>query len=150
VPWRRPVSATPDRVVIDTNVLLSGVLFGGRPGELVELARTGRIRGVTSLHILDEFRRVLVQPRFGVSARLAENLALEIAAFTDVVSVAPSGATWVSDPADDPVVETAIQGHATIIVTGDRRLLQSAVPGVSIHTVAEMLERMDRLFLAEP
>jgi putative PIN family toxin of toxin-antitoxin system len=134
------VATTLDRVVIDTNVLLSAVLFGGRPGELVELARIGRIRGVTSLHILDEFRRVLVQPRFAVSARLAEDLVLEMATFMDVLPVGPSQTTWESDPADDPVAETALQGHATIIVTGDRRLLQAAVPGISIVIAAEMLE----------
>lgn len=137
------MSATLDRVVIDTNVLLSAVLFGGRPGELVELARNGRIRGVTSLYILDEFQRVLVQPRFAVPARLAEDLALEVATFMDVVPVGPSGATWVSDPADDPVVETALQGRAAIIVTDDRRLLQAAVPGIQILTVAEVLDRIN-------
>jgi uncharacterized protein len=136
------VSATPDRVVIDTNVLLSAVLFGGRPAELVELAHVGRIRGVTSLHILDEFQRVLAQARFAVSAQLAEDLALEITTFMDVVHVGPSGAAWVSDPADDPVVETALQGLATIIVTGDRRLLEAAVPGVDILTVSEVLDRI--------
>jgi uncharacterized protein len=133
------VAATPDRVVIDTNVLLSAVLFGGRPGEVVELARTTRIRGVTSLHILEEFRRVLTQPRFGVSTMLAEDLALEIVTFMDVVSVAPSLATWVCDKADDSVVETALQGCATFVVTGDHRLLQAVVPGISIVTVAQML-----------
>ena len=93
-----------------------------RPGELVELARVGRIRAVTSLYILDEFQRVLTPPRFGISARSAEDLALEMATFMDVVSVGPSRGAWVSEPADDPIVETALEGHAGIIVTGDRRL----------------------------
>lgn len=137
------MTTAPDRVVIDTNVLLSAVLFGGRPGELVEFTRIGRIRGVTSLHILDEFQRVLIQPRFVISAKLAEDLTLEMATFMDVVWVGPSHTTWVSDPTDDPVVETALQGRATIIVTGDRQLLRAAVPDVSILTVAEMMERVN-------
>ncbi|MFH0916304.1 MAG: putative toxin-antitoxin system toxin component, PIN family [bacterium] len=136
------MTAKPERVVLDTNVLLSAVLFGGRPGELVELARIGRIRAVTSLQILQEFQRVLTRPRFGVSATLAEDLVLEIASFMDVVPVGPSRAAWTSDPADDPVVETALHGRAAVIVTGDRRLLQAAVPGVGILTVAETLERI--------
>ena len=60
----------------------------------------------------------------------------------DVVHVGPSQTAWVSDPADDPVVEIALQGRATIIVTGDRRLLQAAVPGVDILTVAEALDKI--------
>ena len=136
------MTAKPERVVLDTNVLLSAVLFGGRPGELVELARIGRIRAVTSLHILQEFQRILTQPRFGISAALAEDLALEIATIMDVVPVGPSQAVWTSDPADDPIVETALHGQAAVLVTGDRRLLQAAVPGVSILTVAQALERI--------
>jgi putative PIN family toxin of toxin-antitoxin system len=142
LPWLRLVIAKPERVVFDTNVLLSAVLFVGRPGELLELARSGPIGAVSSLHMLHEFQRVLTQPRFGISPTLAEDLVLEMATFMDVVSVEPSRAAWVGDPTDDPVVETALQGRATLIVTGDRRLLQAAVPGVSILTVAETLERI--------
>jgi putative PIN family toxin of toxin-antitoxin system len=133
------VAASAERVVLDTNVLLSAVLFGGRPGELVELARKGRIRAVVSLHILDEFQRVLTSRRFGVSLTLAHAIAQELATFMDVVPVSPGPDSWASDPDDDPVVETALQGGASVICTGDRQLLLAAVPGVRIVTVAEML-----------
>ena len=136
------MSASPERVVLDTNVLLSAVLFDGRPEELLEHVRAGRIRGVASLHILDEFRRVLTRPRFGLSSELAEDLVAEIATFVEVVAVEPSPTQWTNDPADDPVVETALQGHAEAIITGDRRLLGAVVPGVRIVTVAEMLEEL--------
>jgi predicted nucleic acid-binding protein len=49
---------------------------------------------------------------------------------------------WVSDSADDPIVETALQGGAAVVVTGDKRLLDAEVPGVKIVTVAEMIERL--------
>jgi putative PIN family toxin of toxin-antitoxin system len=136
------VTAKPESVVLDTNVLLSAVLFGGRPQELVDLARDGRIRAVTSLYILDEFRRVLTQSRFGTAPGFADDLVLEMATFMEVVPVGPSRTSWTSDPADDPIVETALQGGATVIVTGDRRLLEAAVPGGGVLTVAEGLERI--------
>ena len=139
--------AEPERVVLDTNVLLSAVLFGGRPEELVDLARSGRVRVVVSLFILDEFRRVLTQPRFGIAPRTAEDLVLEMATFMDVVPVGPSRAAWTSDPADDPVVETALQGRATVIVTGDRRLLEAVVPGIVVLTVSETLRTRFRMKL---
>jgi uncharacterized protein len=129
-----------EKVVLDTNVLLSAVLFGGRPGELVESVRSGRVRGVTSLYILREFQEVLKRPRFGIVPELAEELAVEIAGVMEVVAVESAVNRWVSDPKDDPVVETALQAGATVIVTGDRRLLAGMVPGLRVLTVAEAVE----------
>jgi len=97
---------------------------------------------VTSLHILGEFRRVLTQPRFSMPAALTERVVSEMVAFMDVVPVQSTEATWASDPKDNPIVETALQGDAAVIVTGDRRLLQAEVPGIRLLTVAEMLGRI--------
>lgn len=132
----------PEKVLLDTNVLLSGVHFGGRPGELVEAARRGSVRAVTSLYILRELQDVLSSPRFGFAPELCEDLAVELAGFMEVVPVAHSRGGWVSDPKDDPIVETALQGEAAVIVTGDRRLLDTEVPGLEMITVAEMAERL--------
>ena len=52
------------RVVLDTNVLVSGLLFGGTPGKLLDLWRTGTIRLTMSRVMLDEFLRVLAYPSF--------------------------------------------------------------------------------------
>lgn len=95
------------------------------------------------MYILREFQHVLVSPRFGIDPRLAEELSVEIADIMEVVAVGPPRGSWVSDPKDDPVVETALQGGATVIVTGDRRLLQAVVPGVHMLTVADIVARID-------
>jgi putative PIN family toxin of toxin-antitoxin system len=137
------MAASADRVVLDTNVLLSGVLFGGRPGKLLELSRSGHIHGVTSGYILGELRRVLAHPRLGISPKLAEDLVLELTAFLEVVPLLPANRRWVIDPQDDLIVETALQGGASMICTGDRRLLEANVPGVRILTVAEVLELVE-------
>lgn len=136
------MAGAPERVVLDTNVLLSAVLFGGRPQELVDAARLGRMQTVTSLYILQELQRVLTTPRFGVSVATAEQLAVEIAAFMEVVPVGPSACRWTDDPEDDPVVETALQGRCGLIVTGDRHLLQATVPSAEVIIVAEMVARI--------
>jgi putative PIN family toxin of toxin-antitoxin system len=136
------VAGGPERVLLDTNVLLSGVLFGGKPGELIEAARRGSIRAVTSLYILREFQDVLSGSRFSFDPELCEDLAVELAAFMEVVPVLPSRERWVSDPKDDPIVETALQGGATVVVTGDKRLLQTEAPGLQVVTVAEMVGRL--------
>jgi uncharacterized protein len=55
------------RVVLDTNVLVSCLLFGGTPGELLDLWKTGRIRLLMSREMVDEFLRVLAYPKFNLS-----------------------------------------------------------------------------------
>ncbi len=73
------------RLFLDTNVLVSAVLFGGVPGRLVDAAREGRIDGIVSLHVLAEFVDVLTRPRFGFDEVSATVLAEEIASFTEVI-----------------------------------------------------------------
>ena len=73
------------RFFLDTNVLVSAVLFGGVPGRLVDAVRDGRAEGVVSLHVLAEFVDVLTRPRFGVDEATAVALAEEIASFAEVV-----------------------------------------------------------------
>jgi uncharacterized protein len=130
------------RVVLDTNVLVSAVLFNGAPERVVAMARAGTIAGVTSLFILDEFRRVLCGPKFGIDRTTAEGLAVLIADFTEVVAVERASGTWVTDPGDDPIVEAALVAGATHIVTGDRALLRATVPGLQIVSVAELLDAL--------
>ena len=55
------------RVVIDTNVLISAFLFGGDPGELIPLWKSGRIHPLASKGIIDEYLRVLAYPKFSLS-----------------------------------------------------------------------------------
>lgn len=118
------------RVLFDTNVLISAVLFGGVPGSVLDAARRGEVSGFVSLHILGEFREVLMRPRFGVSEHLADALAEEIAGFCEVVAVERAEFAWSADPDDDPVVEAAVRAKIDVVVTGDTHLLGLEIPGV--------------------
>jgi putative PIN family toxin of toxin-antitoxin system len=133
------VARCVSKVVIDTNVLVSAVLFGGEPGRVLELARSGVLPGVTSLYILAEFRSVLCRLKFGIPPATAEALALEIADFTEVMAVERAVGWWVDDPCDDAIVETALLAEATHIVTGDQALLRVRIPGLRVVTVASLL-----------
>jgi putative PIN family toxin of toxin-antitoxin system len=55
------------RVVIDTNVVISALLFGGEPGELIPLWKSGRIKPLASKEMVDEYLRVLTYPKFGLT-----------------------------------------------------------------------------------
>ena len=127
------------RFFLDTNVLVSAVLFGGVPGQLVDAVRDGRIEGIVSLHVLSEFVDVLTRERFGVDEATAVALAEEIASFAEVVPLMVASGSWVADKDDDPVVEAALMGRATHLVTGDARIHAVAVEGVQVARPAEAL-----------
>lgn len=137
------MSGEPPLVVIDTNVLVSAVLFGGVPGQIVDAARAGEFQGIVSLHILGEFREVLTRARFAVDAHVADALAEEIAGFCEVSPIERAGTAWAADPDDDPVVEAAITAGAQIVVTGDSHLLALTLPDVRFLTPARFLSLLN-------
>jgi putative PIN family toxin of toxin-antitoxin system len=131
------------RFFLDTNVLVSAVLFGGVPGRLIDAVRDGGVEGVVSLHVLAEFVDVLTRPRFGIDEAPAVALAEEIASFAQVVPLMVATGSWVTDKGDDPVVEAALVGRATHIVTGDVRIHEAAVEGVCVVAPAEALRVLE-------
>jgi putative PIN family toxin of toxin-antitoxin system len=139
-----PAATGPERVVLDTNVLVSAVLFGGGPLVLLELARSGRLWAATSEYILDEFKRVLTTGRFGLSPSLVEQMVDEILLFTCQVTPETSATRWSSDARDDPIVDTAIAARAAFLVSGDHHLLEARIREVKVVTVAQMLRLLGR------
>lgn len=132
------------RLFLDTNVLVSAVLFAGVPGALVDAARQGRVEAVVSLHVLGEFIAVLTRPRFGVDEPTAMALAEEIALFAQVIPIMAASGTWVSDADDDPVIEAAIAGAATHVVTGDLRIHDVEIESLKVITPAEALRLVEQ------
>lgn len=131
------------RFFLDTNVLVSAVLFGGTPARLLDAVRDGIVQGVVSLHVLSEFVDVLIRPRFGIDETTAVALAEEIASFTEVVPLMVASGSWVVDVDDDPVVEAALVGRATHLVTGDLRIHEVSVEGIRVVTPAQAAEVLD-------
>jgi putative PIN family toxin of toxin-antitoxin system len=110
------------RVVLDTNVLISAFLFGGKPRRLVRLAETGCFVPLTSIPLRDETRRILAD-KFGWSAREISKVCEPFWRLGE--SVEPDFAlTACPDPEDNRVLERAVAGSADCIVTGDRVLLR--------------------------
>lgn len=130
------------RALIDTNVLVSALLFDGVPGQAVDAARDGRVDGIVSLHILAELREVLTRPRFGLDVHLADLLAEEIAQFCEVVPVERASGAWCIDADDDPVVEAARSAGAQVVVTGDAHLLSLRLAGVRFVNAAEFVAEL--------
>ena len=117
------------RVVLDTNVLLSGIAFPSSvPGKIIAAWRSGSINLVASEFIFEELRRVLprLHARHGMSA-------IEMDDFVDLlrlnVESVPVGAfdePRLTDVNDLPILATMVTAQADYLVTGDKALLALA------------------------
>ncbi len=130
------------RVVLDTNVLVSGLAYPSSvPGKIVSIFLAGGLYVVLSKHILEETQRVL--PR----VKCVKRSAAEIADIVDNVRlkallVEPT-AGWENELRDDndqPVLGTLIASDAAYLITGDKDLLALAAK-YPIMTPAEFWER---------
>ena len=113
------------RVVLDTNVVVSGLLFGGVPGRILTAWTAGEFTLVVSPPVLDEYRRVgreLATGRPPLDAALDALLAL-VAVHATVIDSPPLPARVSADPDDDKFLAVAVAGAAGYVVSGDKHLL---------------------------
>lgn len=130
------------RLVLDTNILISGLLFGGPPRALLELALERLIELLTSAPLEHELERVL-------HAKFPERLDAVIletqgALFDLAVHIEPAESLSVikEDPDDNRVLECAVSGRADAIISGDRHLLAlGSFRGIPILTPQAALAR---------
>lgn len=120
------------RVLLDTNVLISAILFGGTPRRALSRAIRGEVDLVTSTALLDELEDLL-SGKFGFSRAAARAIRSEIEALANVIDPAHIPRIC-RDPDDDMVLATAVEGHVAFIVTGDDDLL-ALVKHEKIHIV---------------
>jgi putative PIN family toxin of toxin-antitoxin system len=130
------------RVVIDTNVYVSALVFGGKPAAVVQAAESGAFQLVVSAAIKSELVETLTT-KFGWSEARAERACREL---WDEAwwSVRPQEVQGSRDPSDDHILSCALEGRAKVIVTGDRDLLVlHPFRGVEILAPAEFLARRE-------
>jgi putative PIN family toxin of toxin-antitoxin system len=115
------------RLVLDTNVVASGLLWDGRPAQLIDAAQTGDVELFTSRVLLAELTRILRRAKFAraiaASSTSVEDLILGFAELVTLVIPAPIPPTVLEDPDDDHVLACATASNSELIVSGDRDLL---------------------------
>ena len=119
----------PPRVVLDTNVVLSALLFGGGPAARVRAGwQSGRFVPLASTVTAQELVRVLGYPKFGLAPAEQEELLADLMPWVEVVRVPvpPPPVPACRDPFDLPFLHLAIAGRARALVSGDRDLLALA------------------------
>jgi uncharacterized protein len=113
------------RVVLDTNVLASGIAYPlGTPGRILTAWRSGGLNVVLSRYILDELARVL--PRLGrisLSEAESRDVADSLMFLAEIVEPDSLPSETVRDAADTPILGTLLAAKADYLVTGDKDLL---------------------------
>jgi putative PIN family toxin of toxin-antitoxin system len=132
------------RVVIDTNVVISALLFGGEPAELIPLWKSGRIKPLASNEIVDEYLRVLTYPKFGLTPEEINFIFYqEIVPHFEIVRAKPGRVIVGDDPSDDKFIRCAQAGRAKTIISGDRHLLRlKSFGSIEILTPARFLKEL--------
>ena len=136
----------PPLVVIDTNVLVSCLLFGGRIAALRDLWTERRIVPLLSRETFAEFHRVLTYPKFSLTAEeIRAVIDLEILPYFDVVEVVDTIGEACRDPHDRKFLAVAVAGRAAWLITGDKDLLElHPFRQTSIVTPGDFLREMGR------
>jgi putative PIN family toxin of toxin-antitoxin system len=123
------------KVVLDTNVLVSGIFFSGPPAEILRAWSYGKFRLVLSPEILDEYTRVAAElaGKFpDIDIRRILDL---IVVRSEVCSPAALPQRVCEDPHDDKFIAAAIDSRTKVIISGDKHLLRvSGYQGVSVLT----------------
>src|SRR5580765_2036078 len=134
---------TRERVVIDTNVLISGLFSTtSTPAKAVEKAAT-KAQLVATIETLRELIEKLHSPKFDQYVRPERRDALleRVASLVEIIDVLQSIRAS-RDPKDDKFLEDAVNGRADVIVTGDKDLLDlNPFRGITILTPADYLAR---------
>jgi putative PIN family toxin of toxin-antitoxin system len=133
------------RLVLDTNIVLSGLIWGGVPRQLLDLGRDGQVTLFTSSVLLDELADVLGRGKF--AAMLASQqitpafLMQRYGMLAKLVNPAPLARTVPTDADDDAVLAAALAAQADVIATGDNDLLPlHPWRGIQILNAAEALQ----------
>ena len=131
------------KIVCDTNVLVSGILFGGHCRRILSMTARGNVTIATSPTLLREAENVLLRSKFGLQP---DQVSKVVALFHDTFElVHPSCRVnvIVTDPADNAVLETASAASADAIVSGDKHLLDlKEWNGIRILSPTEFVEKM--------
>lgn len=123
---QRPTGAP--RVVFDTNVVLSALVFGGAIGRLRLAWQAGACIPLASAATAHELMRVLAYPKFRLDAAAQEELLADYLPYAEVIRIAdpPPAVPACRDPFDLPFLHLAVAGKAHALVSGDGDLLALA------------------------
>ncbi len=135
------------RAVVDTNVVLSGLLFGGVPLRVLKAAYEHQFTWVTSNPLLSELTTLLSSRKFAIHPNEIEELMTPMLEVVEIVVPRKKIRVIRRCDGDNRVLECAAEGTCDFIVTGDRRDLLSLIKyeGIAILNSRDFLETLPDL-----
>ena len=129
------------RVVADTNLYISAILFGGKPEAIRQLARDGEIELLVSEHILTEIADTL-KKKFGWSDWQISEVISEIGEISTLITPKATLSIIKECESDNRILECAVEGGARYIVSGDKKHLLplKKYRGIAILSAADFLK----------
>ena len=129
------------RVVLDTNVIVSALLFRGPASALVEIWKQGQLIPLVSAATLKETIMVLAYPKFDLSeVEIRAIIDEDILPYVETVTITREVNGVCADPADDIFLACAANGKADAIVSGDAHLLRlHEFRGIPILRITEFI-----------
>ncbi len=127
------------KIVIDTNIYISAIFWGGKPRSVVDLGRNGQISIFTSSQIEKEINKKL-KIKFGLSDEEVAQILFDFSTFTLPIKASRKITVIDDDPDDDKFIECAVASRAGFIVSGDKHLLNlKEYKGIKIMKAADFL-----------
>ena len=131
------------RIVADTNILVSATIAKGNQYLLLKKAKLGSFRLVISPQIIAELKGVLSRPKFGFSNEQVESVVKQILSISELVITTSKINLVKNDPPDNRILEAALDGKASYIVSGDKDLLRlKKFKEIKIVTTRKFLEKL--------
>jgi putative PIN family toxin of toxin-antitoxin system len=129
------------KIVLDTNVFISGIFFSGPPSQILKAWKDQKIQIVLSKEILNEYQRVAEELSKKISSIDIEPIIELLTIYGEIVETESISVTVCEDPDDNMFLECAIASNSKIIVSGDKHLLQiSGYQGIDVVKPREFID----------
>ena len=112
------------RIVVDTNVLISGLFWGGIPAEIIHAWAEGRIKTVCSAEIIDEYNRISRRLNPGLDTSQIDRFLSFLIRRSEIVRPNHWFKIILEDSGDDKFIDCAFHAQARMILSGDKHLLR--------------------------
>lgn len=128
------------RIVLDTNVIISAIIRNGKPRKLLRIGIDDKYEILLSKEMLEEISSVLQRPKFKMTKDKVHHVVSALTMSSEVVTVTSNFKAIKNDPDDDIIINTAHDGKADYIVSGDDDILNlENFRGIRIVSVDDML-----------
>lgn len=132
--------ARPPKILLDTNITVSALLFGGKPKEILNRVLKFEIEAITSSQLLSELIEVLIK-KFNFSKEKVQ-LIEELIKKSFIMVYPSKELNIVQDKDDNHVLEAALEGNCKLIITGDKELLELGYfQGIEIITPEQFIRK---------